>query len=568
MNQLIWHDRSNEDIDCCFRDDSAGVAIEALTVFVDHAGHEINEGRGDRRAFARRDVTAGEVLARNAPLAFVAHHNDKRCGACFAQTKLRRCGKCQQVWYCSRTCQVEDFPLHRVECREATALFVAGGEDRREGQRNARLLIRTYLELVRKQQASIKQDEEDDPYNSCRLVPSPNSHSSGTTNADSAVCACSSRHFQQLQPSATAMLDPDERQSLQLALEVLQRQETMLHTKMGVEIGSTAASLLLLKQQLESMLRRFRVNNFGMVDDMLHLVGGGVYPLAALLNHSCAPNCLLRYMQGGIVEIVAARNITEGEELTHSYVELVAPTQTRQERLKEIYGFTCDCPRCQQSGDDSSSQISLPINYLELPFNDLVEYILDHYNPTTGDEKTKAAIPAAQVRVSIEDLLQPLSSSSEKNRQMIQQVSMLQQQANLAMSNDDLEQELNLLSEAIRLLEMSETDDDDSSNKNIPYFSLQLYQVRCQRLSSWIVAEQPEKALEDCRHIVAVLCVALKTTPNHPLLGLQLFTLGDLYEACGQTERATTVHRWARSTLAISQGPTSEMVKLLDKKLR
>jgi hypothetical protein len=34
------------------------------------------------------------------------------------------------------------------------------------------------------------------------------------------------------------------------------------------------------------------------------------------------------------------------------------------------------------------------------------------------------------------------------------------------------------------------------------------------------------EAFLQCKHVVAFLCVAFQHLPNHPLLGLQLFTLG------------------------------------------
>lgn len=35
-----------------------------------------------------------------------------------------------------------------------------------------------------------------------------------------------------------------------------------------------------------------------------------------------------------------------GEELTHSYVELVEANSSRQQKLLSSYGFHCMCPRC------------------------------------------------------------------------------------------------------------------------------------------------------------------------------------------------------------------------------
>lgn len=533
-HNIVWNDKSKEDIACCLSIPNAcssSLLIQARTITLGKNKEQ------DRRAFARRAVAAGEVLARNAPLAFVVDEPKERCGACFQTRrtptiKLSRCGKCRHAWYCSRDCQVKDFPLHRIECREASTLLAGN----KQCQRNARLLIRTYVAMALQE---VKNDEL--LHHSCRLT-------------DTNVCVCSSRHFQQLQQSTTR-LDPEERQNLQLAVQVLMRQNKTLH-RMGVEVGGGSS---VLQQHLESILRRFRVNNFGMVDDMVRLVGGGVYPLGALLNHSCAPNCLLRYTtKGGVLEIVAARAISKGGELTHSYIELVAPTHTRQERLREIYEFACDCQRCQSALD----VVPLPMDYIDWDASDLVEYVLEKFNPL-GGRLGGVEQQLGVVKVPVDELLQPAAaSSSSLNIHVIQQVRILQQQANLVTANEDLERELDLLSKAVMLLEKK------TNSSSIPYFALELYKVRCQRLSTWIVAQQPEKALEDCRHIVAVLCVALAKTPNHSLLGLQLFTLGDLYEACGQTERATDMYRWAKVNLTISQGPTSEMVQLLNSKLQ
>lgn len=217
------------------------------------------------------------------------------------------------------------------------------------------------------------------------------------------------------------------------------------------------------------------------------------------------------------------------------------------------------------------------MNYLERDASSLAEFVLDHFNPLVehrlfdddDDEESKAM---KRINVSVDELLhrppcfKTAEESSRKRQEIQHRVQTLQQQANHAMANDDLERELQLLSEAVRLLESSKS--TTASTGRLPYFGLDLYQVRCQRLSSWIVAQQPERAVEDCQQIVAVLCLALSShTPNHPLLGLQLFTLGDLYEACGQLQRAAPILRWAQCILSISQGPTSEMVQLLDEKL-
>ena len=47
---------------------------------------------------------------------------------------------------------------------------------------------------------------------------------------------------------------------------------------------------------------------------------------------------------------MAARYLDIGEELTHSYVELVEERAARQSKLSSVYGFDCQCRRCTRRG--------------------------------------------------------------------------------------------------------------------------------------------------------------------------------------------------------------------------
>ena len=68
-----------------------------------------------------------------------------------------------------------------------------------------------------------------------------------------------------------------------------------------------------------------------------------------MLNHSCAPNCVLAF-DGAHLEIRTIKPVEKSEELTHSYVDLCQPTVTRQKVLKGRYGFDCVCERCEGGG--------------------------------------------------------------------------------------------------------------------------------------------------------------------------------------------------------------------------
>ena len=85
-------------------------------------------------------------------------------------------------------------------------------------------------------------------------------------------------------------------------------------------------------------------------------------------------------------------------------------------------------------------------------------------------------------------------------------------------------------------------------------------------MAAYIVAGQHDDALVYCKRAVVCLCVALAHVEYHPLLGLQLFTLADLYEAQGSAgeEQATSAYRWARRVLVVTHGKNSALVRRLD----
>ena len=70
----------------------------------------------------------------------------------------------------------------------------------------------------------------------------------------------------------------------------------------------------------------------------------GLYPLAAMLNHSCTPNAV-RVFCGEYMLVHATHNIKAGEELVWSYIP---PTQIYTDRQDSIqkFGFQCTCHRC------------------------------------------------------------------------------------------------------------------------------------------------------------------------------------------------------------------------------
>jgi hypothetical protein len=70
----------------------------------------------------------------------------------------------------------------------------------------------------------------------------------------------------------------------------------------------------------------------------------GIFPMTALMNHSCAPNC--GFSCG---DTFATGKIAKNEELTISYLsteDLTLPLGNRRKVLLEAFHFQCICSRC------------------------------------------------------------------------------------------------------------------------------------------------------------------------------------------------------------------------------
>ncbi|OXA50198.1 SET and MYND domain-containing protein 5 [Folsomia candida] len=84
--------------------------------------------------------------------------------------------------------------------------------------------------------------------------------------------------------------------------------------------------------------------------------GVALYPLQSWVNHSCVPNCEVKFPEKNHrVGLIALEDIAIGEEIKISYLDLADLSRSRYSRnkyLKEHYLFSCDCPKCLEQMDD------------------------------------------------------------------------------------------------------------------------------------------------------------------------------------------------------------------------
>lgn len=81
--------------------------------------------------------------------------------------------------------------------------------------------------------------------------------------------------------------------------------------------------------------------------------GLAILPLTSMVNHSCAPNCIVLFQSntsshstGKIATVRNIRPIKKGEGLTIAYVEIAQSYGERQAVLQKAYNFQCTCQFC------------------------------------------------------------------------------------------------------------------------------------------------------------------------------------------------------------------------------
>lgn len=79
-------------------------------------------------------------------------------------------------------------------------------------------------------------------------------------------------------------------------------------------------------------------------------IGSGCYPRGSLFNHSCSPN--ISFVRVGRENIFfATKDIAAGDKMCINYIDLSLSLQERKNKLRDDYGFDCQCERCAAGSD-------------------------------------------------------------------------------------------------------------------------------------------------------------------------------------------------------------------------
>ncbi|KAG8707722.1 hypothetical protein FRC08_000329 [Ceratobasidium sp. 394] len=257
------------------------------------------------------------------------------CSSCHEEEQagrpLKRCQRCRTILYCDQTCQKFDWPLHKLEC----PALVAHAERHAAGTEPGKI------------------DKTEDTQDT---VPVP----SETIRALGRLLWLQSRE----KPGSGKRKEFELMQSHREKLTASSPQ-TASYTRLGhalaayVSHGEPSPEKLSAlgigsAKDIVDLLSKFSTNAHTLSTPSLTPIGVALSPVAALINHSCVPNCVIVFPRGSAtrklpnqLEVIAFRSMNPGEELTASYVDMALPAEHRQTILRERYMFECACPHCQ-----------------------------------------------------------------------------------------------------------------------------------------------------------------------------------------------------------------------------
>ncbi|WVQ83738.1 hypothetical protein IAT38_005882 [Cryptococcus sp. DSM 104549] len=338
------------EISALFQDELSQAGLEVRAV----------PGRG-RGLVASRSFKPGNRILRTSPPTAVlsTQHILSTCSGCFLTAqekelllagasgtggakgagkpvKLNRCSGCKTLHYCSRECQLADWPSHKPECtalKRLRGMYLktypsrAGdeGDVRWAGPDGVRALGRMCWGRVRERGSNGGKDGL-----WWKRIAAMESHTKTLPEPELMQLGQQVQHLAHYLQAGVALQAGED--------------ETTLEPADMRSFGFAGVG------EVMDLCSALKVNSFTLSSPSLAPIGVASSPLLALANHSCAPNAVVVFPKGGkTMDVVAISDISPGEEILTAYIDVSTPYHARQAELLERYAFRCDCELCDQS---------------------------------------------------------------------------------------------------------------------------------------------------------------------------------------------------------------------------
>lgn len=120
-----------------------------------------------------------------------------------------------------------------------------------------------------------------------------------------------------------------------------------------------------------ALIRRIRCNAYPLsLDGGGASVGTGIFPVGALLNHSCTPTACAHtriVREPGapahvVLRVRSTSPIGLAQRISIGYIDVLLPDDARRAVLSDAFGFACGCQRCQH-GSAGTGAAEPPVDF-------------------------------------------------------------------------------------------------------------------------------------------------------------------------------------------------------------
>lgn len=299
--------------------------------FLSHHDLELvqSETKGRGLVFRASTSERGQLIFKERPYARIvlSPHQHDICSVCFqAADPDCICDDCNQVSFCSETCQdlvnngLHGMGIHALEC---TAL--------EEIDRIARTcdvspdILRLILRIYAQRAISGLPNGPNCQPNSLNCQPN------GPTSSFHDVL-CLTEALAEQSPAWLAAMAKAAGKLIEMCPPIITSVDEVV--SLAARINENAHAL-------------------GTAESPEQVLTLGLFPFASLMNHSCDPSCVWSTDDSGNLQI-RALGLTAGQECTISYLPPGLPRHERLRLLKTTKHFDCACSRCAEPLEDST----------------------------------------------------------------------------------------------------------------------------------------------------------------------------------------------------------------------